>query len=107
LGAKGVAGVSASVIDNLITSIGKGSDVTLTPTTPATTTTYNANITGTVDFVLGSVDYTIVLDPTSTVAATLSQSGILTIIANVSGQTTISGLALGDIPVVVTITLAQ
>jgi len=99
----GLAGVSSSVADNLLATLGQGSKVTITPTT-TTTTAYNAKITGTIVFLLGDVPESIVLDKTSTVSAAFDKSNNLLITANVVGKI---NSATSNSTVTVVITLAK
>jgi hypothetical protein len=103
----GLAGVSTSVADKLVATLGQGSSVTVTPTS-STTTTYNANITGTVAFALGDAAYSIVLDNTSTVSASFDKSNNLVVTANLSGAATANGSAIpGTVAITAVVTLAK
>ncbi len=108
LDAKGLAGTTIpTAADNLITSVGPGSNVSLTPTSTPTPTTYNATLSGTIVFVLGSIDYEIALDKTKSAVSAGFVGSNLVVTAQATGAITQAGTSTGTGTAIITITLSK
>ena len=85
----GLAGVSTKVASTILSYVGAGTAITLKPTS-SNTTDYSATLSGNANVTILSVSDTVTIT-NGTVVAHLTNSGVLTIVANINGTSKVLG----------------